>query len=127
MAEAEKYKGKKILVIDDEAEICDLFGGWLSYLGFEVLTARDGDDGLWKAKSQKPDLIITDAMMPGHTGYEIIERLRSQSDRMRDVPIIMMSGRPSMSDFQHLAFGFISKPFDPKAMLRLIEKALHLE
>ena len=49
---------KKILVIDDEEEICDLMQGWLTHLGYDVTTATNGDDGLWKAKTEKPDLPI---------------------------------------------------------------------
>ncbi len=116
---------KKILVIDDEAEICDLMKGWLSYLEFDVVTSTDGDDGLWKAKTEKPDLIITDALMPGRTGYQLVEGLRGLSERMSKIPIILMSGRQSMRDTTHVADAFIDKPFDPRQMLALIRKLLN--
>lgn len=116
---------KKILVIDDEEEICDLMCGWLSYLDYDVVTATDGDDGLWKAKTEKPDLIITDALMPGKTGYELVDALHGLSDRMRTIPILMMSGRQSMRDMSGKVSAFIDKPFEPRAMLKIIQKLLN--
>jgi len=115
---------KKILVIDDEEEICDLMQGWLSYLQYDVITATDGDDGLWKAKTEKPDLIITDALMPGKTGYELVDALHGLSDRMRTIPIVMMSGRQSMRDSTGRVAAFMDKPFDPREMLGIIRKLL---
>lgn len=115
---------KKILVIDDEEEICDLMQGWLSHLNYEVITATDGDDGLWKAKTEKPDLIITDALMPGKTGYELVDALHGLSDRMRTIPILMMSGRQSMRDVSGKVAAFIDKPFEPRSMLKTIESLL---
>lgn len=118
---------KKILVIDDEQEIVELMEGWLSHLGFQVVTAGNGDDGLWKIKSEKPDLIILDALIPGRTGYQLADDLKGQSPQVRDIPIILMSGRPSMKDEEGKFFAFISKPFEPKDMLQLIRKALQID
>ena len=115
---------KKILVIDDEEEICDLMQAWLSHLGYAVTTATNGDDGLWKAKTEKPDLIITDALMPGKTGYELVDDLQGLSDRMRTIPILMMSGRQSMRDTSGKVAAFVDKPFEPKIMLQTIQKLL---
>ncbi len=121
---APQKQRKKILVIDDEAEICDLMQGWLSYLEYEVVTAADGDDGLWKAKTRKPDLIITDALMPGRMGYQLVEQLRGLSESLRSIPIIMMSGRQSMRDTSGMVNAFIDKPFEPRAMLEIIRRLL---
>ncbi|MBP9866004.1 MAG: response regulator [Candidatus Omnitrophica bacterium] len=115
---------KKILVIDDEEEICDLMKGWLTHLDYEVITSTDGDDGLWRAKTEKPDLIITDALMPGKTGYELVDALHGLSERMRTIPILMMSGRQSMRDTSGKVAAFIDKPFDPRTMLQTIQKLL---
>jgi len=115
---------KKILVIDDEEEICDLMKGWLTHLDYEVITSTNGDDGLWRAKTEKPDLIITDALMPGKTGYELVDALHGLSDRMRTIPILMMSGRQSMRDTSGKVAAFIDKPFDPRTMLQTIQKLL---
>ena len=117
-------KGKRILVIDDEDEICDLMQGWLSFLGAETITATTGDDGLWKAKTEKPDLIITDVLMPGKTGYEIAEHCKKNSDQLKSVPVIMMSGRRSMREGSEFVDAFVDKPFDPKIMLETIQRLL---
>jgi len=115
---------KKILVIDDEEEICDLMQGWLSHLDYDVITATDGDDGLWKAKTEKPDLIITDALMPGRSGYELVDAIHGLSDRIRMIPILMMSGRQSMRDTSGKVAAFVDKPFEPRVMLQTIQKLL---
>ena len=116
---------KKILVIDDEEEICDLMQGWLSHLNYDVITATDGADGLWKAKTEKPDLIITDALMPGKTGYELVDDLHGLSERMRTIPILMMSGRKSMRDISGKVAAFVDKPFEPRVMLQTIQELLN--
>lgn len=113
----------KILVIDDEIEIVELIQGWLSHIGYEVITAHDGHEGLWQIKSKKPDLVLLDALIPGKTGYEILGEMKKQ-EAIRDIPVIMMSGRPSMTDTEGEAFAFVGKPFEPKDMLEKIRKAL---
>ena len=71
-------KHKRILIADDEPDILEIVEYNLAKEGYEVTTAKDGDDALVKAKSQKPDLIILDIMMPKRTGVEVCEILRSQ-------------------------------------------------
>lgn len=117
--------GKKILVIDDETEILELMEGWLTHVGYQVITAANGDDAFWKIKSEKPDLIILDALIPGRTGHQILEDIKRQSEPVRRIPVIMMSGRQSMQYEAKQVFAFISKPFDPKEFLEKIKKALN--
>ncbi len=124
MVDDPDLSGKKILVIDDENEICDLMQGWLSFLGFEAIIATSGDAGLWKVKTEKPDLIITDVLMPGKTGCELVEHLKHASERIKNIPIIMMSGRASMRDAAGLVDAFVEKPFAPKVMLDEIRRLL---
>jgi two-component system alkaline phosphatase synthesis response regulator PhoP len=71
-------KGKKILIADDEPDILEVLQYNLVREGYEVTTAKDGDDALSKAKSTHPDLIILDIMMPKKSGVEICEILRKQ-------------------------------------------------
>ncbi len=115
---------KKILIVDDEAEIRDLVQGWLSYLNYEVITAKDGDEGLAKMASEKPDLVIMDALMPGRTGYQLAEDLKNQSEELKKIPVIMISGRESMRDIAGDFYAFVAKPFDPKVLLEKIKGAL---
>jgi len=115
---------KKILVIDDEAEILDLMQGWLTHLDYQVITADNGDDGFWKIKNEKPDLVILDGMIPGRTGTQVLEDIKTQSEQIKKIPIIFMSGRESMRTQNAQVFAFISKPFQPKELLKTIQKAL---
>ena len=71
-------KGKKILIADDEPDILEIIQYNLQKEGYDVVTAKDGDEALVRAKSQNPDLIILDIMMPRKNGVEVCEILRSQ-------------------------------------------------
>jgi len=71
-------KGKKILIADDEPDILEIIQYNLSKEGYDVVTAKDGDEAVGKAKMTRPDLIILDIMMPKKNGVEVCEILRSQ-------------------------------------------------
>jgi two-component system alkaline phosphatase synthesis response regulator PhoP len=71
-------KGKKILIADDEPDILEIIQYNLTKEGYEVITAKDGDEAIGKAKIVRPDLIILDIMMPKKNGVEVCEVLRSQ-------------------------------------------------
>ena len=73
-------KGKKILIADDEPDILEIIQYNLVKEGYEVTTAKDGDDALAKAKMSKPDLIILDIMMPKKSGIEVCEILRAEPE-----------------------------------------------
>ena len=71
-------KGKKILIADDEPDILEIIQYNLAKEGYEVITAKDGEEAIAKAKIVRPDLIILDIMMPKKNGVEVCEILRSQ-------------------------------------------------
>ena len=106
---------KRILIIEDDRDICRTVEMHLSSLGFEILTAFDGPDGLEKAKSSRPDLIILDLGLPYLPGEEICRELR-RDEAYRDMPIIMVTakgtdvdrvvGRVIGADY------YLSKPFN---------------
>ncbi|RYY21158.1 MAG: response regulator, partial [Chitinophagaceae bacterium] len=73
-----EQKGKKILIADDEPDILEIIDYNLRKEGYEVATAKDGDDALTKIKTFKPDLVILDIMMPKKTGIQVCEILRAQ-------------------------------------------------
>ena len=81
----------KILVIDDEKEIVNLYDYFLSKQKFKVLTATNGEDGLNIAKKEIPDLILLDVMMPGMDGGEIAQILLKNL-RTKNIPIIFLTG-----------------------------------
>src|SRR5689334_25076495 len=72
-------KGRKVLIADDEPDILEILKYNLSNEGYDVISAKDGDEALEKARRTQPDLIILDVMMPKKTGVEVCQLLRSQS------------------------------------------------
>ncbi|MFA5181177.1 MAG: SpoIIE family protein phosphatase [Syntrophales bacterium] len=114
---------ERILVIDDSDDSRELIGRFLERAGYEVMTAIDGQDGLNKAFTVDPDLILLDIMMPGMDGYEVCETLKKEG-RTRDIPVIFLSALGESRDkIRGLEIGgadYITKPFDRgEAMARV--------
>ncbi len=114
---------KKILVVDDDYEIIESIRYALEGEGYEVLIARDGNQGLALAEREEPDLMILDMMMPKRSGFLVLEKLR----RMRDVPmpVIMITGNEGS---RHKAYAellgvsdYIRKPFAIDRLLKAVE------
>jgi DNA-binding response OmpR family regulator len=82
---------KKVLVIDDDANTVRFLSVALEENGYEALGAYNGAEGLEKIKSDKPDLIILDVMMPKKTGFVLFKQLR-RDDEFKDLPVIMLTG-----------------------------------
>ena len=114
-----ELKGKKILIADDEPDILEIIQYNLRKEGYEVVTAKDGDDALTKIKTFKPDLVILDIMMPKKTGIQVCEILRAQP-AYRDTLIIFLTALSDEgSQIRGLETGaddFISKPISPKVL-----------
>jgi DNA-binding response OmpR family regulator len=114
----------KILIIDDDPDLCTLVGTILKREGYEVEEAYDGKDGIAKTAETKPDLILLDVMIPGESGWEICEQLRSKGK----TPIIFLSARGAENDIVrglHLgADDYIAKPFRRHEMIARIEAVL---
>jgi len=79
-----------ILVVDDEANIVELTRLYLTNAGYDVLAAHDGQEALRLARTEKPDLLILDLMLPVLDGFEVCRRLRQDG---QDIPIIMLTAR----------------------------------
>ncbi|MBS1946488.1 MAG: response regulator [Bacteroidetes bacterium] len=113
-------KGKKVLIADDEPDILEIIQYNLEREGYETSTAKDGDEALAKAKSEKPDLIILDIMMPKKNGIEVCQILRSQP-AFKDVLIIFLTAlSDETSHIKGLETGaddYVSKPISPKVLL----------
>ena len=80
---------KKILVVEDEKAIADILVFNLGREGYDTMAAYDGAEGLHKALTESPDLILLDVMLPEMDGFEVCRRVRAQSD----IPIIMLTAR----------------------------------
>ena len=108
-----------ILVIDDEEGIRELAREAMVMVGFEVLTALDGERGLRLFGSERPDLVILDLMLPGLSGIEVCRRLKSKSET-RQVPIILISARSEEVDrvrgLETGADDYVTKPFNPEEL-----------
>lgn len=119
---------KKILVVDDEAQLVEMVKMRLEASGYEVITAADGQEALDKARQDKPNLIILDLMLPKIDGYKVCRMLKFD-EKYNKIPIILFSARAQEQDkllgMQVGANGYIAKPFEPKVLLSKIEELLN--
>jgi DNA-binding response OmpR family regulator len=121
---------KKILVIEDNEDICKLLHIRLENRGYSVTTAPDGKAGLRTATEEKPDLIILDLFLPKLPGEEVCKAIReNQNKAVAKIPIIMLTSKRSEVDrIIGLVIGanaYIEKPFDPESLMEQIHKHLN--
>jgi two-component system, OmpR family, phosphate regulon response regulator PhoB len=114
----------RILVIEDERGITEAITWTFQREGYEVAIARDGHEGLRRAQTLLPDLIILDLMLPGLSGLEVCRELRS-GERTRDIPIIILSAKAEETDqvvgFSLGADDYVTKPFSPKVLVQRVK------
>lgn len=118
--------GERILVVDDRSENIDFIVEYvLKPNGYRALTARDGEEGLRKALTENPDLILLDLQMPRMTGIEVLESLKEHG---KSIPVILMTFHGSeelaVRVFRLGVKNYIIKPFEIEEMLEAIEQAL---
>ena len=118
---------KRILIVDDEDDIRKMLKLRLQALDYEILEAGDGQDGLDKARSEKPDLMILDLMLPKMDGYKVCRMLKFD-EKFKHIPIIMFTSRGEDS---HKATGkevgadaYVQKPFETEVLLGKIKELL---
>src|SRR3982750_214175 len=113
-------KARKVLVADDEPDILEILKYNLSKEGYEVFTAKNGDEALEKARRIQPDLVILDVMMPQKTGVEVCQILRAQP-AFKDTLIIFLTAiNDEGTQIRGLETGaddYISKPISPKVFI----------
>jgi CheY-like chemotaxis protein len=117
---------KKILVIDDEADIREIVRIYLEEEGCEVIEASNGQEGILKAQSERPDLIVLDIMLPGINGFEVAKHLKDDPNT-QDIPVIILSVLAQDSQYRQGILDYISKPFrqeDLVATVRRISRKL---
>jgi two-component system alkaline phosphatase synthesis response regulator PhoP len=121
---------KTVLVVDDEKRLCDLVKAYLTQEGFRVVTASNGQEALFVARHEKPDLILLDLMMPTMDGYEFMRVFSKE----RDTPIIILTAKVEENDtvlgLELGADDYVTKPFSMReltarvrAVLRRLNKA----
>ena len=118
---------KKILVIEDEVELANAIKTRLGLSGYEVTTANDGVKGLDKIKSEKPDLVILDLMLPKMDGHKICGLVKRDT-RYSKIGIIILTAKAQEEDMRQAkelgADAYITKPFESRVLLAKIKELL---
>lgn len=118
---------KRILVVEDELELVKAIQIRLEQAGYEALFAYDGQEGLEKARKEKPDLILLDLMLPKIDGYKVCRMLKFD-EKYKKIPIIMLTARAQESDeklgLETGADTYITKPFQHEVVLAKIKELL---
>src|SRR5689334_11412757 len=112
----------EILVIDDDAELCELLSELLAQEGFAVESRGDGRSGLSRAQSLRFALIVLDIMLPNMNGFEVLTRLRQgKPEQHPDVPVIMLTAKGEDVDrivgLEMGADDYLPKPFNPRELV----------
>jgi DNA-binding response OmpR family regulator len=114
-------------VIDDEPGIIDIVETNLLGEGFEVVSARDGKEGLEKIRSEKPDLVVLDVMMPEMDGWQVLKEVEKDPDTA-GIPVIMLTAKAADEDYIHGleegAVEYLTKPFFPQELVNRIKITL---
>lgn len=118
---------KRILIVDDEADLAELVGFNLNRAGYLTRIAHNGRDALLCVSEFQPDLIVLDFMMPGLSGTDVIKRLRT-SNQHAEVPIIMLTAKTGEADelagLDAGADDYVTKPFSVSVLVARIEAVL---
>lgn len=127
------FKSKKktmqarILIVDDEPDLVSTVEYRLKFANYNVITASNGQEGLDRARSEKPDLILLDTNMPVMNGHETLANLRADPD-IKDIPVIMLTARCEAQDIAaasaHGVSDYVTKPFDFADLMTKIQAVL---
>ena len=119
--------GARILAVDDSATILEMIKAILSSAGYEVITASDGAEALATARTEEPDLILLDVMLPKFDGYRVC-RLLKFDQKYKSIPIIMLTAK---TEEQSMATGirtgadqYLTKPIEPERLLAAVAEEL---
>lgn len=114
----------KVLIIDDDVELCDLVSEYLSVEGFETEAVHEGDAGLEKAKNGDYDLAILDVMLPKMNGFDVLRNLRAESK----LPVLMLTARGDDTErivgLEIGADDYLPKPFNPRELVARLRAIL---
>jgi two-component system phosphate regulon response regulator PhoB len=119
--------GDRILVVDDEPDIIALVAYHLARSGYRVSTASSGPEALTAVREEKPSLIVLDLMLPGLSGFQVLERVRADRT-LSEIPVLMLTARREESDrVQGLSLGaddYLVKPFSPQELVLRVRNIL---
>ena len=124
---SESKQKHKILIVDDDDEILSLLSKWLTAEGFEVITSNSGEEALTKCLSISPSLVMTDLIMDGMSGLDLLGKIHSEDPLL---PVIMFSGQANIPDAvkaTHLgSAAFLTKPIEKEELLKNVKRYLRL-
>lgn len=119
---------RRVLIVDDEADLAELLGYNLWKAGYETRVVNDGEEGLAAISSFRPDLVVLDIMMPGYNGHQVLARIRENPDTAA-VPVIFLTAKNEEADeVEGLTKGaddFVTKPFSVRVLQARIERLLN--
>ena len=114
---------KKLLIVEDEEGLLDGLAHNFRYEGYEVITAKNGQEGLKIALKQKPDAVLLDIMLPEKDGFQVLKELRL---RHREIPVLVMTARNFEADvlkgFEMGADDYVTKPFSIKELMARVKR-----
>lgn len=114
----------KILIVDDERNICELIRLYVEKEGFKSVTAYDGDEAIQKFNTENPDIVLLDIMLPKKDGWQVCREIRSKGN----TPVIMLTAKGELFDkvlgLELGADDYIVKPFEPKELIARIKAVL---
>lgn len=117
----------KVLIVDDELDLVEMVSLRLEANNYQVISASDGQEGLDKARTEEPDLIILDIMLPKIDGYKVCRMLKFD-EKYKHIPIILFTARAQESDIklgQEVGVDvYLAKPFEPDILLSKIAELL---
>ncbi len=117
---------KKILVIDDEVDVVKVLRKRLEDRQYDVITAFDGDEGLNKAQSEKPNMVILDVMMPTVDGYTFLRELRA-NPKTHETPVIVLTAKGvELKDLFVVegACDYVTKPYEIEDLLKKVSRCI---
>jgi two-component system, OmpR family, alkaline phosphatase synthesis response regulator PhoP len=117
----------KILIAEDSSTVRRLVAGRLAADGYQVIEAADGEEALTLARTERPDLIVLDKVMPKYDGFEVVRALREDA-QTQAIPIVMLTERTSEDDvLGGLSLGveeYMPKPFSPRELSARVQRVL---
>ncbi len=118
---------KKIVLAEDEPQIARLVEFKLKKEGYQVICKGNGEEALAAIKTEEPDLILLDVMMPVMNGYEVLRRVK-EDENLKNIPVVMLTARAQERDvvkgIDTGADDYITKPFHPAELLARVKKIL---
>ena len=120
--------GKKILIVEDELDLCRIMETRLQANGYQIISAQSGEEALKKAQSSHPDLIVLDILLPGMDGFEVFRQLKKKR-KTKNIPVILLTSldyeKAVSKGLEEGAACFITKPYRRKDLLDEIENCLN--